>query len=154
MGVEIERRFLLQEIPALSGLHLYRQGYLSSDPVVRVRVSNDTHAWITIKGRGSVVRPEYEYEIPVTDATELLDLQCKYVLHKNRYRVIHEGRTWVVDQFLGKLHGLWLTEIELKSLDESFEIPSWVGREVTQDYRYTNVYLAEDGIPGDYPGAP
>lgn len=123
-----------------------QQGYLSVDPerVVRIRREGN-QAWITIKGRmGGITRPEFEYPIPVGDAEELLRLAPFPPVEKIRHRVIVEGTLWEVDEFLGANQGLLLAEVELRSEDESFSRPEWLGQEVTHDRRYYNSQLAQD----------
>lgn len=123
-----------------------QQGYLSVDPerVVRIRREGD-QAWITIKGRmGGITRPEFEYPIPSGDADELLRLAPFPPVEKIRHRVIVEGTLWEVDEFLGANQGLLLAEVELRSEDESFSRPEWLGQEVTHDRRYYNSQLAQD----------
>ena len=147
MGVEIERKFLVdrdkwheQEKPA--GI-LYRQGYILNEPLknLRVRVS-DKHGYITIKGgTKGISRSEYEYEIPVTDANELLEKFAEAVVEKTRFRVPYAGKIWEVDEFAGENQGLLLAEIELKSELEDVELPDWVSMEVSGDERYYNSYL-------------
>ncbi len=146
MGVEIERKFLLandswrgQGIPT----HM-RQGYLVADAVrtVRVRIEGE-RAVITIKGKSTgASRGEWEYEIPLADATELLDGLCEQPqVEKIRHRIEHAGHTWEVDEFLGLNAGLVVAEIELDAEDEAFEKPDWVGQEVTGEKRYYNSSL-------------
>ncbi len=141
MGVEIERKFLVHErlLPALPAPEELHQGYLSVEPVVRVRLVSPAegapHGKLTIKGAGLLSRAEFEYEIPAADALQLLGL-CGRSLRKQRYRL---GR-WEVDHFAGLM--LWLAEIELASEDEPFERPPWLGEEVTQDPSYSNSRLA------------
>jgi CYTH domain-containing protein len=146
MGVEIERKFLLagdgwrgQGTPTRM-----RQGYLVADPVrtVRVRIEGE-RAVITIKGRTTgASRGEWEYEIPVADAVELLDGLCEQPqVEKIRHRIEHAGHTWEVDEFLGLNAGLVVAEIELDAEDEAFEKPDWIGREVTGETRYYNASL-------------
>ena len=146
MGIEIERKFL----PADDGWKglgqptLMRQGYLVADPVrtVRVRIEGE-RAVITIKSKSiGASRGEWEYEIPVPDAAELLDRLCEQPLvEKVRHRIEHAGHTWEVDEFQGENAGLVVAEIELGSEDEAFEKPGWIGREVTGDPRYYNSSL-------------
>lgn len=146
MGVEIERKFL----PANDGWRgqgtptRMRQGYLVADPVrtVRVRIEGE-RAVITIKGQSTgATRGEWEYEIPVPDATELLDGLCEQPqVEKIRHRIEHAGHTWEVDEFLGENAGLVVAEIELDAEDETFALPPWIGREVTGDKRYYNSSL-------------
>jgi CYTH domain-containing protein len=111
MGVEIERKFLLANEGWRGQGHptLMRQGYLVADPVrtVRVRIEGE-RAVITIKGKTTgASRGEWEYEIPVPDATELLDGLCEQPqVEKIRHRIDHAGHTWEVDEFLGLNAGL------------------------------------------------
>jgi len=146
MGIEIERKFL----PAGDGWRgqgtptLMRQGYLVADAVrtVRVRIEGE-RAVITVKGKSSgISRGEWEYEIPLADAAELLDGLCEQPLvEKVRHRIAHAGHVWEVDEFLGLNAGLVVAEIELASEDEAFEKPEWVGAEVTGEKRYYNSNL-------------
>lgn len=146
MGVEIERKFLLagDAWRSLGEPVLLRQGYLSSQPerVVRVRIEGE-RATMTIKGRSSgATRGEWEYEIPLADANELLDQLCeKPIIEKYRSRIPFAGRTWEVDEFLGANKGLMFAEVELESEDQQFDKPSWIGEEVTHDARYYNSSL-------------
>lgn len=153
MGTEIERKFLVN-IPAfmtaepvlmVTSQMKLQQGYLSKDPCVRIRIA-ESEAWLTIKSKGLAERSEWEYLIPVHDAQEIYRL-CQSKLVKIRRRVVYRGRVWDVDEFLGSLVGLWLAEIELKSLDESFPQPMWLGKEVTGDPSYSNSWLAERSLP-------
>lgn len=146
MGVEIERKFLLQG-DAWRGLGqavLLRQGYLSSarERVVRVRIE-DEQAMLTIKGANvGATRGEWEYPIPLADAAELLDGLCEQpLIEKYRHRIEHAGMVWEVDEFLGANAGLIVAEIELASEDQPFEKPDWVGAEVSGDARYYNANL-------------
>ena len=97
---------------------------------------------MTVKGPGKVARAEFEYKVPIKDAHLMLGL-CKAKLSKRRYFVPYQRKIWHVDRFLGRHLGLWLAEIELSSEDEAFHKPAWLGREVTQDPRFTNASLAE-----------
>jgi adenylate cyclase len=146
MGVEIERKFLLQG-DAWRGLGqavLLRQGYLSStrERVVRVRIEGE-QAMLTIKGANvGATRGEWEYPIPLADAAELLDGLCEQpLIEKVRHRIEHAGMVWEVDEFLGANAGLIVAEIELATEDQPFEKPDWVGAEVSGDARYYNANL-------------
>jgi len=147
---EIERKFLVRKsrLPDLGTGARITQGYLSRKPAVRIRIATKAGveaAWITIKGKGSVMRPEYEYEIPVEDARGLMSM-CQYTpIEKIRYEVDHGGKTWEIDEFLGPHKGLWVTEIELSGMLEKFPLPPWAGEEVSSDPRYTNAALCEAG---------
>jgi hypothetical protein len=89
------------------------------------------------------VRDEYEYEIPLADAEALLALCGEHRLTKVRHLVPYRGHVWEVDVFAGRHEGLCLAEIELSDVNESFELPPWVGEEVTGDPNYYNSVLAE-----------
>ncbi len=145
MPTEIERKFLVRSHAWKSGKGTrLAQGYLSREPgrTVRVRVAED-HAYLTIKGRMvGISRPEFEYEIPVADAEQLLRLCDGLVVEKTRFLVTHAGTTWEVDEFHGANTGLVVAEVELDTEDEIFERPPWLGEEVTSDLRYTNSALA------------
>jgi adenylate cyclase len=150
MGVEIERKFLvrLDLWPGASVVATrtrYQQGYLSRERgrTVRVRRAGD-RAFLTIKGESvALVRPEFEYEIPLADAEPLLAMCEAPLIDKHRHVVVHEGHTWEVDEFLGANAGLLVAEIELERADEEFSRPAWVGEEVTDDRRYLNANLVE-----------
>ncbi len=146
MAVEIERKFLVKgtEWKSLGNGELFRQGYLSIDPerTVRVRAAGDRGS-LTIKGKTEgVTRAEYEYQIPVVDALAMLDQLClRPQIEKMRYSVSHAGFVWEVDEFLGENAGLVVAEIELSTDAQSFELPEWVGKEVSGDPRYYNANL-------------
>ncbi|MCB0061838.1 MAG: CYTH domain-containing protein, partial [Caldilineaceae bacterium] len=129
-----------------------RQGYLSVDPerTVRVRTKEDrgsavAHAYITIKGKTvGTARAEYEYEIPVADANELLDQLClRPLIEKHRYTLPFGAMTWEVDEFFGENQGLILAEVELEDVAQNFAKPPWLGEEVSQDSRYFNASLTQ-----------
>ena len=147
MAIEIERKFLVQGMQWRQGAGVrFNQGYLNRDMerTVRVRIAGDK-AHLTVKGvtRGAS-RAEFEYEIPVADAEQLLQLSDGPVIQKNRYVVVHDGAKWEVDEFLGDNAGLVIAEIELTSQDQPFTRPSWLGMEVTHDLRYFNSNLASN----------
>lgn len=142
MGMEIERKFLVvQPLPDWEGDRIV-QGMLALTPNVRVRVRGE-RGYLTVKGpQQGITRPEWEYEIPVLDALEMLDL-CTLKVEKTRYEVEHAGHLWEVDVFEGVNKGLIVAEIELSSENETFERPSWLGAEVSDDPRYLNTNLAK-----------
>lgn len=148
MPLEIERKFLVDHsgwaaLKKPEG-QIYIQGYISDLPgrTIRVRIAGD-NGYLTIKGPTSnTVRQEFEYQIPLKDAEEILDLFTPPRLEKIRYRIPVEMKTWEVDVFLGNNTGLIIAEIELTYPSESFILPGWVEREVTEDPRYYNSYLA------------
>lgn len=148
MAQEIERKFLVtgdgwrDEVRASVR---YRQGYLSSGGrcSVRVRVAGD-RAYLNIKSATlDIVRTEYEYPIPVTEAEEMLAQLCSGLLiEKTRHFVDYGGFTWEIDVFEGANRGLVVAEIELERADSVFPRPPWAGAEVSDDPRYYNVCLA------------
>ena len=146
MGVEIERKFLVRDErwKALGAGVPIQQGYLSSHPerIVRVRIEGAS-AVLTIKGRTvGAARGEWEYPIPIEDARKFLaDLCEKPLIEKIRYRILHVGMVWEVDEFSGENAGLVVAEIELDAEDQQFSKPDWIGDEVTHDSRYANANL-------------
>lgn len=148
MAKEIERKFLVSGEFRQDSPESYRimQGYICSDPdrTVRVRVRGDK-GFLTIKGRSSedgLSRYEWEKEIPVSEAFELMALCGSGVIDKTRYLVPFGKHTYEVDVFHGANEGLVLAEIELSDEQEAFEMPSWLGEEVTGDVRYYNSMLS------------
>lgn len=145
MAFEIERKFLVKNgnwrnsvIDALD----FKQGYLSIEPVIRVRISNDIQAFLTIKGpRKGITTPEFEYQIPVSDGLCLFSL-CKHTLEKTRFIVNRNGLRWEIDEFKGRHSGLILAEIEIPTEHYKFDAPDFIGKEVTADIKYTNAWLA------------
>jgi adenylate cyclase len=111
---------------------------------VRVRAAGE-QAWLTIKGLTiNLTRLEYEYEIPVADARYMLEHLCQQpIIDKTRYAVHYAGHRWDVDEFHGANEGLRVAEIELRSEDETFERPPWLGAEVSGDARYYNARLVQ-----------
>lgn len=151
MAVEIERKFLLKNDnwkSLVTETHVIKQGYLQSGleksqkSSVRIRISNQ-QANINIKSVDLImVRQEFEYTIPLADAQQMLTTLCDdVVIEKTRYHVPYASHLWEVDVFEGQNVGLKMAEIELTDIDESFELPDWIGEEVTDDKRYYNIYL-------------
>lgn len=148
MAQEIERKFLVKgefKTLACRTVHLV-QGYLSSVPdrTVRIRVSND-QGFITIKGKSStdgLSRYEWEKEIPVDEAWELLTLCESGIIDKTRYFIPAGNHLFEVDEFHGENEGLVLAEVELASVQEEITIPDWLGEEVTGNPRYYNATLS------------
>jgi len=144
-NLEIEHKFLIKDLAAVKKLvkdtqysRKIQQGYLSRKPVVRVRIMGP-RAFITIKGKGARVRQEFEYQIPLKDARQLMKLCGDRTLSKIRY---YYG-PWEIDEFKGRHKGLWLAEIELKSVKAKLPaLPDWLGKEVTELSKYTNASLA------------
>ena len=146
MGEEIERKFLVKEQSWRERAKgtVFRQGFLSTEPerTVRVRAAGG-RGTLTIKSKSvGARRAEYEYEIPHSDAEEMLDTLCaRPLIEKVRYVLEHGQHTWEIDVFEGDNAGLIVAEIELGAEDETFERPSWLGDEVTDDPRYFNSNL-------------
>lgn len=147
--IEIERKFLLAgdgwRAAADQGVAI-RQGYLTSEPGLSVRVrAKGERGYLTIKaGRDGMFRHEYEYEIPLVDAAAMLNTLAKpYPLIKRRYHVRHGAHLWEIDVFEGDNEGLVMAEVELQAANEKVELPPWVGPEVTGDPRFFNTYLAQ-----------
>ena len=146
MAIEIERKFLFDPeiLEGLEGLDI-QQGYLQTDKkkTVRVRTKGDK-AFLTIKSKSEgISRLEFEYEIPYSDGIELLAL-CDSKLSKTRYLLEIGEHTWELDEFHEENQGLFLAEIELKDVDETFNRPDWVLEEVSYDKRYFNSSLSQN----------
>jgi adenylate cyclase len=150
MSKEIERKFLvkgdyLQEVVKSKKI---TQGYLSSVPerAVRVRIKGGK-GFLTIKGIGNqsgTTRYEWEKEISVQDAEDLLKICEPGVIDKTRYIVKHGKHVFEVDEFYGENEGLTIAELELESEDEAFDKPEWLGKEITGEVKYYNVMLMKN----------
>ena len=144
--LEIERKFLVTsdefKTQAFSKNPI-AQGYLNSNPerTVRIRIKGES-GFLTIKGIGTT-RFEWETEISLAEARPLLKLCEEGIINKIRYNVQVGKHVYEVDEFQDDNHGLVVAEVELKSEDEAFEKPSWLGKEVTNDERYYNTYLSK-----------
>jgi adenylate cyclase len=108
-----------------------------------VRTYGDS-AYVTIKGSTSgISRDEYEYEIPLADANEIMDHLCEHPpIEKTRYRIVFKGHTFEVDEFAGANSGLTIAEVELKGAREAVDLPDWIDSEVSGDPRYYNSNLS------------
>lgn len=146
MAQEIERKFRVSgdDWRGLAEGQEFRQGYLSTvaERTVRVRRKGD-QGFLTVKGISvGAARAEFEYEIPLADADEMLDTLCeKPIIEKTRYRIPYQGFVWEVDEFAGANAGLIVAEIELSDEEQTFPKPPWIGEEVTDDPRYFNANL-------------
>jgi adenylate cyclase len=148
MATEIEHKFLVANDDwraLVSHSADFKQGYLNSDATssVRVRIAGQ-QAWLNIKSATiGTHRMEFEYEIPVVDADEIIAALChKPLIEKTRYFVNDGQHVWEIDVFAGENQGLIVAEIELSEIGEAFNKPSWLGEEVTQDVRYYNNNLS------------
>ena len=153
--LEIERKFLVSNVPevlksATASFPIF-QGYFSIDAArtVRLRIQDNT-AFLTIKGASSAdgtTRVEWEKQIVLDEANALLPLCLQGSIQKTRYHVSFNGNIFEVDVFDKELQGLVLAEIELENPNQKFELPDWIGAEVTGDKRDYNSYLSQHGMP-------
>jgi len=149
MATEIERKFLLKDASwkalADEGMQ-YSQGYLvgSQQASVRVRIQGE-RAFLNIKSATiDITRQEFEYEVPLDEAKEMLETLCeKPLISKKRYHLKSENHLWEIDVFQGDNEGLVVAEIELADENEYFVKPDWLGDEVSDDERYYNVSLVK-----------
>jgi adenylate cyclase len=143
MGIEIERKFLVKgdDWRKFGAPIRIAQGYLgeSIDRVVRVRTAGED-GFITVKGINTgITRLEYEYSIPHKEANEMLERLClRPLIVKTRWTVRHAGSLWQVDEYHEPRSDLVVAEIELTSVDETFELPAWIGEEVSGNPAYYN----------------
>ena len=145
--MEIERKFLLKNIPyelsELKSKHL-EQGYINSDPVVRIRRSDDKY-FLTIKSSGLMKRIEVEKEITSEEYSELSTIARGRLIKKTRYLIpLENGLTMELDIFEGDLNGLIVAEVEFPTEEAalSFVPPEFVEKDVTSDNRFANVSLS------------
>jgi len=149
MATEIERKFLVRNSTwrcQVTGHEVMRQGYLAGDSrcSVRARIAG-AMGYLNIKSATlGVSRHEFEYAIPTADAREMLDLFCAdRCVDKVRYYVPVDHHVWEIDVFEGRNAGLIVAELELRSADETFAVPGWLGCEVSHDPRYYNTRLID-----------
>lgn len=146
--IEIERKYLVHP-SLLPDLNKFKsksllQGYLQRDAetTIRVRTAGGL-AYLTIKGKSeNLTRKEFEYEIPMEHALELLKLCGDKVVTKVRYFIPIDNKMWELDIFSQKLEGLILAEIELEAENEQFEKPEWIAKEVSLDHQFFNSNLS------------
>ena len=147
MGQEIERKFLVKGDAwrSLAAGKVYRQGYLPTQGcAVRVRIVGEM-GFLTIKGPSvGISRAEFEYQIPIQDAQEMMDALCvRPLIEKMRYRIQLNGLTWEVDEFMGDNAGLILAEVELENERQTIDLPEWIWKEVSGNPRYFNTSLVK-----------
>lgn len=162
-GLEIERKFLVHKRMdwkrLASSCSYIQQGYFAAVNTVRVRIRDDK-GYLTIKGpsrNGGLSRYEFEKEITLQEAQQLMLLCESGVIDKHRYLVPYAGHTFEVDEFHGDNDGLVMAEVELKSENEPFESPNFIGKEVTGDRRFYNSHMRKnpfklwrDTLPEEY----
>ncbi|MGN0308774.1 MAG: CYTH domain-containing protein [Lachnospiraceae bacterium] len=148
--MEIERKFKVKLLPDLSGfpVHLLEQGYLCTDPVVRIR-REDESCYLTYKGKGLLVREEYNLPLTREAYQHLLSKADGRIIRKKRYLIPFEEKTIELDIFDAPFNGLQIAEVEFTSEEEalSFLPPDWFGEEVTYDKRYHNSNLSRGISP-------
>ncbi len=143
MGKEIERKYLVKNDnwKSLAQGILYRQGYIATvgKQTVRVRIVGDI-GYLTIKGESvGETRLEFEYPIPLEDATEMLDTLCdRPLIEKTRYKIPLGDLVWEVDEFAGENLGLVIAEVELQSENQQIELPEWIDRQVNEPKYYNS----------------
>ena len=147
MGKEIERKFLVKEIPANLNeypYHMLEQGYLNTDPVVRVRKEDDTY-YLTYKGRGYIEKEEYNLPLNEDAYRHLLAKADGNIISKKRHLISCPPYTIELDVFEAPFAPLVIAEVEFPSLEEAkaFTPPEWFGEDVTGDYHYSNSYLSQ-----------
>lgn len=148
MAKEIEHKFTVKsdKYKSLATPTLYRQGYIptTNGMTVRVRIAGEK-GFVTFKDKTiGMSRNEFEYEIPVAEACQMLDTMCdKPQIEKYRYIIpaAEQGLKWEVDEFLGDNAGLVVAEIEVPAEDTKFSLPEWIDKEVTGDKKYNNSQL-------------
>lgn len=151
--LEIERKFLVTseafKIEAFKSIRIV-QGFLNTHPerTVRIRIKGE-QGFITVKGKSNdagTIRAEWEKEIPIEDAEMLLKLCEEGVIEKIRHEIKGGNHIFEVDEFFGKNEGLIVAEVELTSENEAFEIPVWLGEEVTGQIKYYNSQLSKQAF--------
>ena len=145
--IEVERKYLVKNNSykmQAQRAGLIVQGCLGDNPLSETRIAiRDNHGWLFIKAKGTLSRSEWQQEIPLYEAQELLKF-CPNVIRKVRYIVYHMGNKWEIDEFLGENEGLVIAECELSQATLNPPLPDFVGEEVTEDTKYYNYNLASN----------
>ncbi|AFL80584.1 hypothetical protein Aeqsu_1086 [Aequorivita sublithincola DSM 14238] len=148
---EIERKFLVTSEAFKNEAHkrtLIVQGFLNTNPerTVRIRIQGND-GFITVKGKSNasgISRFEWEKQISLAEAEDLLHLCEPGIIEKTRYEISADNHTFEVDDFMGENEGLIVAEIELASENEPFSKPEWLGKEVTGNVKYYNSNLSKN----------
>lgn len=144
--MEIERKFTIKELPDLSkfAFHIMEQGYLNTDPVVRVRKEDDSY-YLTYKGKGLLAREEYNLPLTQEAYFHLVEKSDGIIIRKKRYLIPYEKYTIELDIFDEPYESLIIAEVEFDSEEEAmaFQPPSWFDEDVTLDRRYHNSNLSK-----------
>ena len=145
MNIEIERKFLIKELPSdFEGTIHIKQYYLSNNKnmVQRLRIFNKETAIISFKEKTSKIsKYEFEYNIPLEDAYKMISIANVPFIDKKRHIIHIDSLKWEIDEFLGKNKGLIIAEVELNTENQLINIPSWIDKEVTNDKKYYNYNL-------------
>ena len=147
MAIEIEKKFIVKNDNwknFVTNKFICKQAYLSENNQIttRIRITLN-NGYITIKGpQKNISRLEFEYQIPINDAEHLFSL-CSHRIFKTRYILNHYNDEWVVDVFEKNHLGLIIAEIELKSENQKFKVPTWIGKDISTDQIYSNFCLAK-----------
>ena len=153
LAKEIERKFLVfrndwRELAESSSEIVQAYICMNEDRNLRVRILDECRAKITIKvGYSALSRDEFEFDISLADARELLNLRVGHKVEKTRYHVPYSGFIFEVDVFSGVLSGLVVAEVELSSETDDPDLPEWLGPEVTGSHQYSNQWMAMNGLP-------
>ena len=143
--MEIERKFLVKEIPNLEGVKYskIKQGYFSISPEKRVRQKDEKY-YITEKGEGDMVREEKEWKIDKKEAETLFAMSKTYIIEKTRYYLPYGENTIELDVYEGRHKGLMVAEVEFETVERAsaFVAPDWFGEDITRDKSYKNMVLA------------
>lgn len=143
--MEIERKFLVKELPNLEGVKYskIKQGYFSVKPEKRVRQKDEKY-YITEKGEGDMVREEKEWEIDKKEADMHFAMSKTYIIEKTRYYIPYGENTIELDIYGGKHEGLVVAEVEFETVEKAneFVAPEWFGEDITKDKSYKNMVLA------------
>jgi CYTH domain-containing protein len=147
MAKEIERKFIInKEIWKPYGEKVsIKQAYIltNNNKILRVRIANNK-AYLTLKGNSKgITRDEFEYQIPLSDALQIIEMREGSIVSKTRYIVYEYGKKWEVDVFEDENKGLLIAEIELENEEDLFDKPLWIGEEVSTDKRYYNFNLSK-----------
>lgn len=144
--MEIERKFTIKELPDLSDYdyHIMEQGYLNTDPVVRVRKEDDEY-YLTYKGKGLLAREEYNLPLNKEAYYHLVEKSDGIIIRKKRYLIPFEKYTIELDVFAAPYENLIIAEVEFDSEEEAnaFQPPEWFDKDVTMDRRYHNSNLSQ-----------
>ena len=142
MAIEIEKKFIVKNDNwknFVTNKFICKQAYLSENNQITTRIRiTPNNGYITIKGpQKNISRLEFEYQIPINDAEHLFSL-CSHRIFKTRYILNHYNDEWVVDVFEKNHLGLIIAEIELKSENQKFKVPTWIGKDISTDRKYSN----------------